>query len=127
MLYNLSNEFVKISETSGTIQNTSQAYAVEISDITVEGTGYILYPLNKVSFSGEIYMRCAEPDRHVRVNVVTFINDSGGGDSGEFVDDSEVITDGDLDDLLNDAFSDNPSDAPQGDAEIDELLDNVFG
>lgn len=32
MLYNITGEFVKIGETSGTIQNASNIYTVEVSD-----------------------------------------------------------------------------------------------
>lgn len=78
MLYNVTSEFAKVTETSGTIQNNSQCYPVEISDDAVPGNGFILYPLNHISFTGNVYLRCIGGGGRARVNVVSFITDSGG-------------------------------------------------
>lgn len=85
MLYSIANEFVKISETRGTIQNTSSVYTVEVSDKATPDSGILLYPLNKMSFNGEVYLRCIGGCAPVRV--VSFIvipcngAQSGGGSS----------------------------------------------
>lgn len=155
MLYNVTSEFAKVTETSGTIQNNSQCYSVEISDDAVPGNGFILYPLNRVSFSGEVYLRCAEGGGRAQVNVVSFITDSGGGGSGgsstvddsliasddeisnlidnifsgdSYVDDSEVAIDEDINDLLENIFDDNSVDDSQivVDDDIADLINNIF-
>lgn len=133
MLYNVTSEFIKVAETTGTIQNTSQCYPVEISDTAEENSGFWLFPLNRVSFSGEVYLRCTEGGGRAQINVVSFITDSGGGGSGggSYVDDSQVAPDSDIDDLLNDIFGDDsqPSiDEPSvaDDADIDSLLEDIF-
>ena len=132
MLYNVTGEFVKVTETGGTIQNNSQAFTVEISDNTDEDSGYLLRPLNRVSFSGDIYVRCTEGGGRAQINVVSFITDSGGSSSGgSYIDDSSVASDSDIDNLLDDIFGndDTPhSAAPSvaSDADIDSLIEDIF-
>ena len=155
MLYNINDEFTKINETRGTIQNTSQCYSVEISDTAEENSGYLLHPLNRISFSGEVYLRCTESGGRAQVNVVSFITDSGGGGSGgsstvddsliasddeitnlidnifsgdSYVDDSEVAIDEDINALLENIFDDNAVDDSQivVDDDIADLINNIF-
>ena len=133
MLYNVTGEFVKVTETGGTIQNNSQAFTVEISDNTDEDSGYLLRPLNRVSFSGDIYVRCTEGGGRAQVNVVSFITDSGGSSSGgSYVDDSSVAPDSDIDNLIDDIFGDDSGSTVDdsqvaSDEDIDSLLDDIFG
>ena len=133
MLYNISDEFTKISQTRGTIQNTSQCYSVEISDNAVTGNGFLLYPFRCVSFTGNIFARCAERGGHVRINVVSFVVNASGNSSGggSYIDDSSVASDSDIDNLLDDIFGndDTPhSAAPSvaSDADIDSLIEDIF-
>lgn len=103
MLYNVTSEFIKVAETTGTIQNTSQCYSVEISDDAVPGNGFILYPLNRISFTGNVYLRCIDGGGRAQVNVVSFITDSGGGGSGGV----QFVSDADVDAMLADVFGFN--------------------
>ena len=99
MLYNVTGEFVKITATSGTIQNTSNIYTVEVSSKAEPDSGILLYPLNKFSFSELIlYVRCVDVGGRAVINVVPFTVDmgvggsaSGGASSGTLsFDDSDV-------------------------------------
>ena len=69
MLYSITGEFTYIA--TGTIQNTSSVYSVEVSDKAEIDSGFLLMPLNKMSFDGEVYMRCIGGCAPVRV--VSFI------------------------------------------------------
>ena len=102
MFYDLSDEFTKISQTGGTIQNTSQCYSVEISDNAVAGNGFLLYPLRSVSFSGNVFLRCTESGGHVRVNVVSFVVNASAGSSGNSSSDFDSFTDADINDIFKD-------------------------
>lgn len=55
MNYVVKKEFVKINETSGTIQNTSRINAVEISNQAVKNTGVFFSPQKLFSFSGTAF------------------------------------------------------------------------
>ena len=101
MLYLIASEFVKINETRGTIQNTSSVYTVEVSDKATADSGFLLYPLNKMSFDGEVYLRCAEGGRRALIRVVPFLINAGGSAT---VDDSQIATDEEINQLLDDVF-----------------------
>ena len=61
MIYNATNDFIQLPVTSGTIQNNSYVYTVEISNQAVVNSGILLFPLNKFSFSDTtLYIRCAD-------------------------------------------------------------------
>ena len=72
MIYQLGNDFTQISETTGTIQNTSHINTVEMSNSTVEGSGILIYPLQTKSFNNKtIYLRCYE-NGGAEVRVIPF-------------------------------------------------------
>lgn len=102
MLYTVENDFLKIDETEGTIQNSSQIFHVEVSDKPVPDSGFILYPLNKISFVGTRYLRCIEQGKFAIVRVVPFHVEvgtavsSGDSDSGG----SDHFTQDDVDDMF---------------------------
>lgn len=79
MRYTVTSDFIKINETTGTIQNISCTNAVEVSDNNQIDTGILLEPLQKISFTGqELYVRCAARGGAV-VSVVPFELDKKGG------------------------------------------------
>lgn len=102
MLYNICDEFTKITETRGTIQNTSQCYSIEISDSAEAGNTFLLYPLNSISFSGNVYLRCTERGGHVRVNVVSFVVNAAAGSSSGSSSGFDSFTDADIEDIFKD-------------------------
>ena len=106
MRYVVSNDFTKISETAGTIQNVGNVYPVEVSDKAEPDSGILLYPLNKISFSDKtLYIRCTEADGQAEIHVVPFTVDSGGSmSSGGFSAAGDIATDEQIDDLLDDLF-----------------------
>ena len=133
MLYSIASKFVKINETRGTIQNTSSVYTVEVSDNATADSGFLLYPLNKMSFDGEVYLRCAEGGGRALIRVVPFLVNAGGSSSDSAtVDDSQIATDEQIDTLLDDVFGNqggsNVDDSQIAtDEQIDQLLDDIFG
>lgn len=103
MIYNVQNDFIPIDVTAGTIQNNSYIYPVEISNQAVANSGVLLYPLNKVSFSGDtkLYMRCVDGGAWAEIRVVPFTLDfgitQGGSSSAEIPLDTQagnIIDDG---------------------------------
>lgn len=91
MIYNLTNDFIKINETTGTIQNTSSIYSLEMSLSNVKDSGILLFPLSKVSFTNkEIYLRCYD-GAGAEARVIPFETDAKGGDGTSIVDGVLVI------------------------------------
>lgn len=108
MRYIVSGEFTKITETSGTIQNTSKINVVEVSDTNEKGSGIMLYPLDRFTFSKSIYARCVDGGG-AEVRVVTFADSSssgsgGGSSSSQTVPEDQVATDEDIGALIDDVF-----------------------
>ena len=127
MQYLLTKEFTKINETSGTIQNASRINSVEISDTPTADSGYILSPLDKISFDGQsIYLRCLAGGG-AAVRVVSFIINSGGSSPSS---QSSASEQGDTDDTFNsnvdNIFSGNGGQTSSGDSDFDSDLDNIF-
>lgn len=106
MRYVVSGDFTKISETSGTIQNVGNVYPVEISDKDEADSGILLYPLNKISFTDKtLYIRCTEANGQAEIHVVPFTVDLGGGtSSGGTSAPTNVATDEQIGDILDDLF-----------------------
>lgn len=100
MIYNVTDQFVQINETSGTIQNTSFIYDVEVSHKAEVNSGILLRPLNKYSFSDQtIYLRCI--DGRADVRVVPFLVDMGVGlSSSGSVSGFDTFTDDDVADIF---------------------------
>lgn len=89
MIYTINSEFTKLNETQGTVQNSSNGCTLELSDSNVPDSGILIYPLNKVSFSGEKYLRCVDGAAWARV--VPFVLDAEGGDDSTILDGVLVI------------------------------------
>ena len=99
MQYNITSNFTKISETSGTIQNNSSVYDVEISDRPTAGSGILLHPLNKFTFNNQtLYVRCVAGG-WAAINVVPFIVDGGSviSSSGSSTTGDQSFSQADLD------------------------------
>lgn len=119
MRYNITGNFTKIAETSGTIQNISNVYPVEVSDKAEAGSGILLYPLNMFSFKAPaIYMRCTDASGWAECRVVTFINGNTSTDSTETNEDDNV--DQMLDDILNTSSNYTPN------SEVDPIIDEMW-
>ncbi len=79
MLYSLTGEFTQITETTGTIQNSSHVGIIEMSNSDTPDSGILIYPLQKVSFSDQtIYLRCI--DGYAEARVLPFELVTEGGD-----------------------------------------------
>ena len=99
MRYTVTNDFIKINETKGTVQNLSQVNAVEVSDKAELNSGILLYPLNKFTFCDEtIYLRCT--GEIAEVSVVPFIVDAFAGISGTSSISSDSFNQTDVDDIF---------------------------
>lgn len=113
MIYRVASEFLKINETSGTIQNTSHVHTLEISDKAESDSGILLFPLNQFTFSGEKYLRCID-NGTIAVRVVSFSNHTSG----------DSYSDDDPNALIEDIWN-NPNTGDSDDPFIDDL-NNIF-
>lgn len=105
MRYSVTDQFIKISETSGTIQNISNVYPVEVSDKAEPGSGILLFPLNKFSFSDTVlFMRCVDVGGRAEILVTPFTVDMGiGGSTGDASGGSQSFNDSsDVADIFKD-------------------------
>lgn len=124
MKYSVSSNFTRINSSGGTIQNIS-SQVIEVSNTNTLGSGVLIKPLESISFSGNIYVRC--PAGNVaEVRIVPFnaasSSSSGSGDSGG---DST----GDYNDPIDDIWNDNTGDSTGNqsyDPDWDSELDNIF-
>lgn len=113
MIYHVTNNFAKINETQGIIQNASQIYTIEISDQPVADSGFLLYPLNSISFrASPIYLRCIDSGGWAAIRVVSFLTDSADG--------SQSATDN-VDNVINDMWNGDYTSDPQTDQTIDDM------
>ena len=132
------NEVVKISETSGTIQNADQINKVELSDTENFTNNIILYPLQKLTFQNQLYARLFDnADLPVELRVISIQLDSGGGSSGGGSGDYAIATDAEFKDMLDEVLptgDDTPTPTPAPtpingeiatDAEFDEMLNDI--
>ena len=79
MLYALTKDFIKINETTGTVQNSSKIRTLEMSDKNEVNTGIFIPPLRTYTFiDTEIYLRCVDGEGEARV--VPFLVDTGSVD-----------------------------------------------
>lgn len=139
MNYQITSEFTKLNESSGTIQNISYVHTLEISNSNSKNSGFLLFPLNKVSFNGAVYVRCTDEGGRADIRVVNFIADSSGGASSATNtptpmteeelndifsnnDSPEVFSQSDLDDLFSD--SDSDSNAAFTSDELNDIFNN---
>lgn len=132
MIYNVTSDFTKLSETSGTIQNTSRVYDIEVSDKPTPDSGIILFGLNKFSFSNQtIYVRCIGGSAEIRVVPFTTDATSGGASSSSIPADETFADDNDVENLYDDIFNQggisSGGDSAVTDPDMDSELDNIFG
>lgn len=90
MIYSVGKDFIKINETSGTVQNSSSMYTIEMATEPVPNSGIVIYPAQSVSYHDKtIYLRCVDGVT-TKIRCVPFDIGSKGVD-----DDVTYITDGD--------------------------------
>ena len=125
MKYTITGDFTRISSSSGTVQNLSTVQLVEVSNSNALGTGVLLRPLEKISFSGNIYVRCPAGGR-VDISVVPFGASSGGSSSSDTTSGGESSGDSTFDADINDMWDNLPdsSDTTEFDSDINNLWDN---
>ena len=75
----LSKEFTKLSETTGTVQNTSDKFTLELSNKNELNSGIFIYPHRQCSFKNtQVYLRCV--NGYVVANIATSTLDGGSSD-----------------------------------------------
>lgn len=133
MIYNITGNFTKIAEIAGTIQNNSHVYSVEVSDKAVAGSGVLLYPLNKFSFSDRtIYLRCVDANAFAEIRVTPFAVEGGGVVSGGSSSTNiNIASDQLISGMLTDVFGDtsgvsSTSGNVATDDQINNILDDIF-
>ena len=119
MLYSLSTDFTKLNETQGTVQNSSNIYTLELSDSTEPDSGVLIFPLNKLSFSGTKYLRCIDGNSQARVVSFAEVAASSGSADDNVADviddiwnsagDSSSLESDEFSDVLDDIFNGNSS------------------
>lgn len=127
MIYNVTSDFMRLAETAGTIQNNSYVYPIEISNQAVANSGVLLYPLNKVSFSGtQLYMRCTDGGAWAEIRVVPFTLDFGISQGGtSTATDSQTATDDEANAIINDGLNHIYTAPDDVNAVIDDMLNNT--
>lgn len=110
MNYAVNKTFTKIAESSGTLQNASKFLFVEVSNTTVEGSGFLVPPLRSITFdTAPLYVRCANGSG-AEVRCVPFKvkgGSSGGGSgsgSGDAASSLVVATDEEIAEMLDNNF-----------------------
>ena len=143
MLFNLTNDFQRLPISTGTIQNNSSCYFLEVSNDPNAQRGLILAPLEKISFANStLYARCSGTKSFSAI-VVPFADaaasgGSGGSSDGQTVPEDMVATDDEIDSLIDDIWSGGGSSSSSGgqtvpeemvatDEEIDALIDDIWG
>ena len=119
MIYTITSEFTKLNETQGTVQNSSNIYTLELSDSTETDSGVLIFPLNKLSFSGTKYLRCIDGNTQARVVSFAEVTSSGSSsvdDTADVIDeiwnsagDSSTLESDEFSDVLDDIFNANSS------------------
>ena len=121
--YILREQFQKLAETSGTVVNIS-AVKVELSEQAKSGTGVILFPSRKISFSAPIFAAKAAGDSGAAV--IGVIATGATNSSGTtFYDGDDAVTDSELAAIFNGTATGNkdPSDDDFiSDAELQKLF-----
>ena len=126
MRYVATKEFTRISESAGTIQNTSPICTVEVSDKAEAGSGILLYPKEKITVRGSpIYIRCISGAAYV--NVVTFVVVGEGGSSSSTDDDTQLAADTDADNVIDDSWDGDYTPNPDVDPVIDDMWNSDGG
>lgn len=102
MNYNVTKEFTEIAESSGTLQNASKFLSVEVSNVAVEDSGFLLPPLSSIAFdTSPLYVRCADGSG-AEVRCVPFKVKGGGGGGGTAT--IPTAKDEDIAEMLDDNF-----------------------
>lgn len=102
--YELTKDFTKISESSGTIVNISNA-KVELAESPDERTGIILYPRKEYSFEDvTLYARREAGDP---CPAAIAIGPLTAGGSGGSPDDDDFATDADVEEMLDTVFGED--------------------
>ena len=127
---------IRLSESAGVIQNLGND-KIELSDSQNFTDSIVLPMLNKFSFDRQLYIRAAtsKVDNFIEVNVVPFAIDGGSGGSSsssepQTVDEGDVATDDDADNLLDDIFGDSSElddNSTLTADNVDDYFDSIFG
>lgn len=99
MQYNLTNTFTSIAETSGVFYaRPGERVEIAVGD-SPEYTGFILQGGYPLQFSGENIKARAVSGKKATLNVTPSTGGGGGGDD-------EYATDAEVDEMLDDVFGD---------------------
>ena len=135
MRYIVTSDFSKITESAGTIQNTSQIYSLEVSAYQTKDSGILVYPLNSVTFKGSpVFVRCVDTNGVIDVRVATFTVDGSNDTPLEPDNPNVVVIDGvpytvesgdNMNSVTNSIFNDNINPVAT-DEEINAAINGIF-
>lgn len=105
MVYEVTKEFIKVNESSGTVQNTSTIHTLEMSHTNEHNSGVIVPPICSRAFDdtgGNIWIRCIDGAARARVVPFKFDkNQSGVIVAGEQY---SIAQNSDISGMLNNIF-----------------------
>ena len=123
----VTEEFSPLRETTGTIQNVSRQNTVEVSNTTVKGSGVLLPPLKKASFTDQtLYARCSDGAGAEIIVLPLTIGSGGGGGSGD-IPSSSIASDEQIISILDDLFGEEGKYKPCGCSAIEFVSDEAVG
>ena len=75
------NEWMPVPYSKGTIENTNTQATIEVNS-TMSAGGIVLYPRQRITFDGALYVRSLWDVEGVAANIVEFAESGGGGGGG---------------------------------------------
>lgn len=97
MIVTLTKDFIALPYDEGTLENTNRTATAELADSPNASGGITLHPGEKFVFNSQLYARSAFAG--VKLALIASAGGSGGG-----VDDDDIATDAEVDDLINDVY-----------------------
>ena len=84
------NEWMPVPYSKGTIENTNTQATIEVNS-TMSAGGIVLYPRQRITFDGALYVRSLWDVEGVAANIVEFAESGGGGGGGGGEDEVQVV------------------------------------
>ena len=107
MLVTLQKDYIPLPYEEGTVENINRTATAELSDSAGTGGGIHLRPGEKFVFNSQLYARSNYPG--MKLALVASAGGSGGG-----VDPEDIATDDEVEDLIDDVYGNDTSEAGAG-------------
>ncbi len=97
MVITVTDVFTALPYTEGTIENLNRTAKIELADSASDEAGLKLRPGEKFIFNQQLYVRSDY------AGCLAVVLTSAGGSGGD-VDDDEIATDSEVDEMIDDVF-----------------------